>query len=114
MRRLFTLIPILTACPAPPFRPGPPAAELDPGAIFLGPKPGFAGGADRLLAAAFDGEALVTAGWAEDPRGRRRGLLMRFLPSGALDPGFGSGGAAVIESAERFDGVVVDATGRIV
>jgi uncharacterized delta-60 repeat protein len=69
----------------------------------------------NALAVQRDGR-LVVAGRAADPS-RNYGdvvAVARYLPSGALDPSFGSGGVVVDARGQDAAGVAVDAHGRIV
>lgn len=84
-------------------------ASFGGGGYVLGPE-------GRALAVAVDGRhRVVIAGYAKEDR--ERAILMRFLPDGAIDPTFG-GGLVRLETGtradDRFLGVTVDPSGRIV
>ena len=58
---------------------------------------------------------LVVAGRAADPSRNYRNVVAvaRYLPSGALDPSFGSGGVVIDARGQDAGGIAVDAHGRI-
>jgi uncharacterized delta-60 repeat protein len=68
----------------------------------------------NALAIQRDGK-LVIAGRAADPSLNHRNVVAvaRYLPSGALDPSFGSGGIVIDARGQDAGGVAVDAHGRI-
>jgi uncharacterized delta-60 repeat protein len=69
----------------------------------------------NALAVQRDGR-LVVAGHAEDPSRNYGNVIAvaRYLPSGALDPSFGSGGVVTDARGQDATGVAIDAHGRIV
>jgi uncharacterized delta-60 repeat protein len=97
--------------------------------FVLGPSPGFAGGnLDELRGVAVDGnQRVVGVGSTRAANGSRRALIVRYDPSGALDPTFATDGAMVgvndgaiatflggAASDDELMDVVIDAAGRIV
>ncbi len=63
-----------------------------------------------------DGKIVVaggSGGLAEGGRGREGGAVVRFLPNGKLDRGFGEGGVVISREAGPFTAVALQRDGRI-
>lgn len=91
---------------------GPPFTD----GVMFSPRAQWTYGAAYAVAAA-QGGSVIVSGYANDVSPsptRSSALVARVLPSGALDPSFGSGGRALIDIGPHQDGrsVRVDAAGR--
>jgi uncharacterized delta-60 repeat protein len=94
-------------------------APLGPAGFRLGPAAGHAGsGGDVYRSIALDHEQrLVVSGWARSTLGTLRGMVLRFLGDGTLDPTFADGGVWMTTAMEGRNvwlrAVAVDSAGNI-
>jgi uncharacterized delta-60 repeat protein len=91
------------------------AAVLAVVAALLAPAAASASVGNFGMAVQPDGKIVVAGGSGQaDPGGREFGAVARYLPSGKLDPSFGSGDGVVLMREQRpFTAVALQKNGRI-
>ena len=108
---------LLPALPASAAADGAPDAAFNQGRVATFAPLRFS----AAIASSVDaqGRILIAASLDDGTLLRTRAAVLRLLPSGVLDPAFGTGGIATIEPPASYSGtnaeaMVVDAAGRIV